>query len=95
MPVSSAEQQNDRCAVWPRQAQADITFAGDGYSDFSDMPSPEDHAKVVDAAYRYSPNAITPFLLKQVEALKIDDNDVLLDWCTECHIDLSDVTLDW
>ena len=63
----------------------------DGY----DMPSPEDHAKMVDAAYRYSPNAITPFLLKQVAALKIDDNDVLLDWCTECHIDLTDVTLDW
>ena len=32
----------------------------DGY----DMPSPEDHAKMVDAAHNYSPNTITPQIYK-------------------------------
>ena len=63
----------------------------DGY----DMPSHADHSALVDSAYKYSPDAITPHLLKQVQALKIDDDAMLTEWCHECHIDLTKDVLDW
>ena len=36
---------------------------------------------------------MSPLAPKQVAALTVDDNDVLLDGGTEGHIDLSDATL--
>ena len=63
----------------------------DGY----DMPSPEDHAKLVDSAYAYSPNAITPALLTEMRSFKIDDDDSLLAWGEECHVDLTAEYFDW
>ena len=60
-----------------------------------DMPSPEDHAKLVDSAYCYSPNAITPELLRQSRAYTSADDEVMAVWCQECHVDLSQDHLDW
>ena len=63
----------------------------DGY----DMLSPEDHAKMADAAYKYSPNAITPRILKSIKAIQIDDNDVLRQCCDHCHVDISVEDMDF
>ena len=63
----------------------------DGY----DMPSPEDHAKLVDSAYMYSPNAITPATLKTMQSFRIDDDDSMVAWCEECHVDLTQEHFDW
>lgn len=61
------------------------------------MPSPEDRARMVDAAYNYShgPNAITPQILKLVKAIQIDDHDVLRQWCEHCHVDISAEDMDF
>ena len=63
----------------------------DGYN----MPSTEDHARMVDAAYNYSPDAITPMLLKQVQAITIDDHDLLQRWCEECSVVIIDADMDF
>ena len=59
------------------------------------MPSPEGHAKMVDAAYNYSPKAVTPQILKSIKAVQIDDNDVLRQWCDHCPVDISADDMDF
>ena len=52
-------------------------------------------AQFVDAAYNNSPEAVTPCMLKTLSSYRLDDNDIMLQWCTECHVDVSSDHLDW
>ena len=50
---------------------------------------------MVDAAYNYSPKAVTPQILKSIKAVQIDDNDVLRQWCDHCPVDISADDMDF
>ena len=52
-------------------------------------------AQLVDAAYNNSPEAVTPHMLKTLSSYKLDDHDVMMQWCNECHVDISSDGLDW
>lgn len=55
-----------------------------------------DHTQLIDAAYLSSPDAITPAILSTLADTPIDDNEVMLEWCHECHVDLTACDkLDW
>ena len=50
----------------------------------------EDHATLDDDAYLHSPDAITPAVLSKMVAIQPDDNEIMLEWCEECHVNLSE-----
>jgi len=64
--------------------------------DIYDKLSHEDHVNYVDAAYLHSSEVITPAILRSFNTTQIDDNDIYVTWCKQCHIDLTaDTELDW
>ena len=63
--------------------------------DLYDMLGVDDHAALADKAYAQSPMAITPAILENLRVTQLDDNDMMAQWCSQCHVDLSDDALDW
>ena len=56
----------------------------------------EDHTALLDKAYTCSPNSITPAVLSALSKLTLNDNAHVLEWCTECNVDLNECDkLDW
>ena len=68
-----------------------------GVSELYDMLGVADHAALADKAYHKSPMEITPAILEQLhhDIVQLDDNEVMVQWCVEWHVDLSDDSLDW
>ena len=69
--------------------QSMVRWLSDEAVDIYDKMGYDDYVKYVDAAYMHSAEVLTPAMIKQVQQVQMDDNDIYQRWCEHCHIDLT------